>query len=206
MIGIAKFEKISYEQYKKDCKELGWFPNEVYIRKAYDNIRLPQRATSCSAGYDFFTPVDIQIPPNKSVTIPTGLKCTMNYGWLLQICPRSGLGIKYGLRLANTVGIIDGDYYDNPSNEGHILVKLVNDSSLAYGVFIPADTAFCQGIFLPFGMTTDDNASGKRNGGFGSTNELNQSVREISDIAAKIMSKIATEPTYSTANRATTER
>ena len=202
MIGIAKFEKVSYEQYKRDCKELGWFPNEAYIREAYDNIRLPQRATICSAGYDFFAPVDIQIPPNQIVTIPTGLKCTMNYGWLLQICPRSGLGIKYGLRLANTIGIIDGDYYDNPSNEGHIIVKPVNDSSLARGVFIPAGMAFCQGIFLPFGITTDDDASGKREGGFGSTNETVQSTQNVADTELEFVDGLGRTYSISVTDRA----
>ena len=169
MTGIAKFERVSFEQFRKDCKKLGNFPDGSVILSAYNNIRLPERATACSAGYDFFVPLDIQLPQRHAVTIPTGIKCKMDEGWLLQMCPRSGYGIKYGLRLANTVGIIDGDYYNNIGNEGHILIKLINDAPFTKGLNISAGTAFCQGIFLPFGITTDDKASAKRKGGFGST-------------------------------------
>ena len=111
--------------------------------------------------------------------------------------------MKYGLRLANTIGVIDGDYYDNPSNEGHILVKLVNDSSLASGVFIPAGTAFCQGILLPFGMTTDDDASGKREGGFGSTNETAQSTQNVAAIELEFVDGLGRTYPISVTDRAT---
>ena len=74
MTGIAKFERVSYEQFKKEYKKLGYFPYEDAILSAYNNIRLPERATVCSAGYDFFVPLDIQLPRKHAVTIPTGVK------------------------------------------------------------------------------------------------------------------------------------
>ena len=169
MTGIAKFERVSFEQFRKDCKKLGNFPDGSVILSTYNNIRLPKRATACSAGYDFFVPLDIQLPQRHAATIPTGIKCRMDEGWVLQMYPRSGYGIKYGLRLANTVGIIDGDYYNNIGNEGHILIKLINDAPFTKDLKMSAGTAFCQGIFLPFGITTDDKASAKREGGFGSS-------------------------------------
>ena len=82
--------------------------------------------------------------------------------------PRSGLGFKYGLSMANTVSIIDGDYFDS-DNEGNIFVKLTNNSCLAKEIRINKGDAFCQGIFLPFGITIDDNTTAVRNGGLGST-------------------------------------
>ena len=80
--------------------------------------------------------------------------------------PRSGLGFKFRLMLNNTVGVIDSDYYYS-DNEGHIHIKLFNGGSRR--LEIAAGEAFAQGIFLPFGITEDDSATAKRNGGFGST-------------------------------------
>lgn len=175
---IAKFNKVSYEQFKKDW--IDTFPvwneesDEVYkdrvISDVYNNLILPVRATSGSAGYDFFAPCSITLKPNESIKIPTGIRCNMQDGWVLNIYPRSGHGFKYGTHLANTVGIIDADYF-YANNEGHIFVKLVNDSSLAKEINIDAGVAFCQGIFLPFGITVDDNTNGIRHGGFGSTSK-----------------------------------
>lgn len=128
---------------------------------------LPTRATKHSAGYDIQTPMDIDLKPGESVVIPTLLKCCIADGLFLWIVPKSGLGFKYFVRLANTCGIIDGDYYNNVSNEGHIMVKIRNESDRE--LHISAGKAFCQGIFLPYYITTNDNAAGERQGGFGST-------------------------------------
>lgn len=172
--GIAKFEKVSFEQWKKDIlsgdlKDLySRFP-EAQLKKVYDEIKLPKRATSGSAGYDFYLPLPIlDIPVNSYITIPTGIRCRMDDGWALKIYPRSGHGFKYGVHLANSVGIIDADYYE-AENEGHINVKLVNDSLLKKHIELSQGDAFCQGIFVPFGTTIDDEAEAKRTGGFGST-------------------------------------
>lgn len=165
---VARFEKVSYEQFREDW--LNWFPNTVEwkLKSMYDNIKLPKRSTTGSAGYDFYIPRDIEIRERSSVVIPTGIRCVMDSSYMLAIFPRSGHGFKYGVHLANTVGIIDSDYYF-AKNEGHIHVKLVNDSKLAKDIEFNDGIAFCQGIFLPFGITVDDDVDAERVGGFGST-------------------------------------
>lgn len=181
---IAKFEKVSFEQFKKDWIKYCMTYNEgedkpsdddpsldSIIRNIYDHIELPQRATIGSAGYDFKLHTTTEIPITSSVTIPTGIRCVMDNNWVLMLFPRSGHGFKYGIHLANGVGIIDSDFYDNPNNEGHIMVKLVNDSSLANHLILKSGQAFCQGVFLPYGITEDDDATDVRTGGFGSTDK-----------------------------------
>ena len=173
---MSKFEKVSYEQFKKDwveefgglTEDIAWYEVDKYVRNLYEKIRLPKRATMQSAGYDFFSPMNFKLEAGQSIKIPTGIKCEMYDGWVLGLFPRSGHGFKYGVHLANTVGIVDGDYIES-DNEGHIFVKIVNDSSLAKDITICAGDAFCQGIFLPFGITLDDEVTAQRNGGFGST-------------------------------------
>lgn len=173
---VAKFEKVSFEQFKKDwidtfdaVEEIGTaeFIDE-HIRMIYDGIELPTRSTSGSAGYDFKMPISFTLEAGESKKIPTGIRCQMREGWVLMEFPRSGLGFKFGLSVANTVGIIDEDYYYS-DNEGHIFVKLVNQSVLAQDIRFDAGNAFCQGIFVPFGVTNDDDVTTVRNGGMGST-------------------------------------
>lgn len=158
---IAKFERVSLEQFKKDC-------SNDDVQAVYDNIKLPVRATSGSAGYDFFAPFDISLKPGETAKIPTGIRVEIAEGWLLSLYPRSGLGFKFRLQLDNTVGIIDSDYYFS-ENEGHILVKITNDSKEGKTLTVSAGSGFVQGIFTEYGITEDDNADGIRNGGFGST-------------------------------------
>jgi len=148
---IAKFERVSDRQ-------LG---NEF-------EVILPVRATNGSAGYDIKSPVPIKLNQGETVIIKTGLRCKIKEGWVMLIFPKSGLGFKYRTQLDNTVGVIDSDYY-NADNEGHILVKLTNDSHEDKCLELEAGKAFCQAIFVPFGITVDDEASGERKGGFGST-------------------------------------
>ena len=163
---VAKFEKVSYEQFKKDWMDsFSSYPEEE-IQKLYDRIKLPKRATSGSAGYDFFAPIDLTLIPSCVCKIPTGIRCKMSEGWVLSIYPRSGLGFKYQAGLANTVGIVDSDYYYS-NNEGHIFIKMVNRGNDTFTV--KAGDGFAQGIFTEFGITEDDAANGVRNGGFGST-------------------------------------
>lgn len=162
---MAQFEKVSYQQFEHDCINNG-ITSDADIKKAYDNIKLPVRATAGSAGYDFYSPFDINV--GSSTTIPTGIRCAMEQGWMLALYPRSGIGFKYAIRLANTVGIIDSDYY-NSNNEGHIMVKMVNP--YMRNCTIHEGDRFCQGVFTPYGITYTDEADGVRNGGFGSTNE-----------------------------------
>ena len=159
---IAQFEKVSLEQFTQGYKGAD-------AQSVYGAIALPRRATSGSAGYDFFAPFDIELNPGETVKIPTGIRVKIEAGWFLSLYPRSGLGFKVRLQLDNTVGIIDSDYY-NSDNEGHIFAKLTNDSRENKTLKIPAGTGFMQGIFLEYGITVDDSADGVRNGGFGSTN------------------------------------
>ena len=133
-----------------------------------EDIKLPKRATKGSAGYDFFSPIDFELQPGETIKFPTGIRCLIDEGWFLAIVPRSGLGFKYRLQLDNTIGIIDSDY-SHSNNEGHIFMKLTNDSKENKTLSIKKGTAIAQGIFLPYGITYDDNADGIRNGGFGST-------------------------------------
>ncbi len=165
---IAKFEMVSRPQFV-----LGWanaFDTGVGGYDAFEHIKLPRRATSGSAGYDFFAVKTVELAPGESVKMPTGIRVKIDEGWVLKIYPRSGLGFKYRLQLANTVGIIDSDYYYS-DNEGHIFIKITNDSRDGKTVKIKAGEAFAQGVFVEYGITVDDDATDVRNGGFGSTSK-----------------------------------
>jgi len=165
---IADFYKVSYEQFKAD-----WEDSFGSRDNPYDDIKIPARATAGSAGYDFYSPLGFELKPGETIKIPTGIKARMNDGWVLMIFPRSGLGFKYRLQLNNTVGIIDSDYIGS-DNEGHIFIKVTNDSNENKILSVKAGEGFAQGIFLPFGITNDDTACAKRNGGFGSTTGLSE--------------------------------
>lgn len=161
-----KFEKISTEQFNKDIA--GNYPC------SYDDIKLPKRGTSQSAGYDFYSLVDITLLPGETIKLPTGIKFKCDPDKFLGAYPRSGHGFKYGVMLANTVGIIDADYYNNPGNEGHIWVKLTypQQASISINPFvIKKGDAIFQGIIQPYFIVEDDDADGERVGGFGSTSK-----------------------------------
>ena len=166
MKAIAKFEKVSLGQFCEGMSGTGLSDSE--IEKIYEEIKLPRRATSGSAGYDFFSTLDFELSPGEIITIPTGIRARIDEDWVLCLFPRSGLGFKFRLQLNNTVGIIDSDYY-NSDNEGHIFVKLTNDSKDGKIVSLKRGDGFAQGIFMQYGITVDDEADGIRNGGFGST-------------------------------------
>ena len=167
---IAQFEQVRWEQFLADYTTTFPERSEAEIRAIYEGIKLPERATSGSAGYDFFAPEDITIAPGNQALIPTGIRAKIEDGYVLMLFPRSGLGFKSRLQLNNTVGIIDSDYY-HANNDGHIFCKLTNDSRDGKTVEIKAGTGMVQGIFLPFGITEDDAVDNKRTGGFGSTTE-----------------------------------
>ena len=169
MMRIAQFMKVSEEQFIKDfMSEFDCTLEEC--KKIYENIQLPKRATKGSAGYDFFSPIDFTLKPNEQIKIPSGIRVRMDEGWVLQCYPRSSLGFKYRVQLNNTVGIIDSDYFDS-DNEGHMFIKLTNASIENKTLEIKAEMAIIQGIFLPFGITVDDDVEEIRNGGFGSTDK-----------------------------------
>lgn len=166
---IAKFEKVSFEQFKKDFNKCVSATNGIRynIEEIYNNIELPRRATIGSAGYDFKIPFDAQLKKETETLIPTGIRVKIDDGWVLKLYPRSGLGFKRGLALLNTVGVIDGDYYYS-DNEGHIMAKVTHTIG-DYLMSLKQGDGFIQGVFVPYGITCDDDTSGVRNGGFGST-------------------------------------
>lgn len=170
---IAKFEKISEKQLCKDAElflknyavldDMGWQDN--FLRDMLKKTPMPKRATRMSAGYDICSPVHARVKSGEPFVIPTGLRCFFNKeDWVLMIYPRSGLGFKYGMRLANTVPVIDADYCQ-AENEGHILLKFVADKDFE----IHEGDRIAQGVFLKYGVTVDDDAEGQRTGGIGST-------------------------------------
>lgn len=154
------FEKISFNQFKKDIKD---------DKKLYDNYILPKRGTKCSAGYDFFAIEEFTIKPGEVKKVPTGYKMMCGEDEMLMIVVRSSMGFKYNVRMTNQVGIIETDYYNNENNEGHMWVALQNHGEKDYHV--KKGEAYAQGIFTKF-LTVDDEdkIEGKRKGGFGSTN------------------------------------
>ena len=153
------FEKVSFREFKKNISD---------DKELYNEYSLPRRATKNSAGYDFFAVQDYVIKPGEIVKIPTGYKAKFNEQEALLIIVRSSMGFKYNVRMCNQVGLIESDYYDNPSNEGHIYVALQNEGDKEY--IIKKGDAYCQGIFINF-LTCDDEVNVTRLGGIGSTNK-----------------------------------
>lgn len=189
---VAKFEKVPLEEFIKEMSKT--FSPDVFpsnqLKEMWENIRLPQRATHDSAGYDFFAPFSFTLAPGSSIKIPTGIRAVFtNPDWGLFIYPRSGIGFKTGIRLTNTVGIIDADYF-TAENTGHILIKLDYPANPAVPTFlqkfgkalginrkdieISVKKAFAQGVFLPYGITIDDDDYEKENrcGGIGSSDSI----------------------------------
>lgn len=118
---MRRFEKISFAQFKKDiCDNID----------LYNEYELPKRATLKSAGYDFKVIEDISIKKGEILKIPTGVKVRLNDDEFLGVYVRSKMGCKYNIRMCNQVGIVDADYYNNVSNEGHIFVFLQNEGNL----------------------------------------------------------------------------
>lgn len=153
------FYFISEEQFKKDGVDR--------LCNYEDLNKLPKRATKGSAGYDFYSICDFDLKPGERIKLPTGVSVCLPSDCFLLCAPRSSLGFKYRLQMDNTIGIIDSDYSES-DNEGHIWVSFTNCGDKE--VHIKKGEAIFQGIILPFGITTDDDAVGVRNGGFGSTN------------------------------------
>ena len=159
MSTIAAFHRVTQEQFAADAAAFRDIP-------AVETIPLPRRATAGSAGYDFVTPVPVTLQPGESCTIPTGIRASMEAGWVLMIFPRSSLGFKHSTMLANTVGIIDSDYF-HAANQGHIMVRLTNRGD--HPLQLASGERFCQGIFLPYGLAQEEAVAGERTGGMGST-------------------------------------
>lgn len=170
---VAKFEKVSREQYFKDYEvsahRLMSDNKDDAMVRAYDELELPVRKTKGSAGYDFTTPFEIALRPHSDAVLKTGIKCQIEEGYVLKLYPRSSLGFKYRMSLDNTVGIIDSDYYNNPKNEGHILIKVHNPSDQT--IIIHKGEAYAQGIIEQFFLAEEAEVTTERTGGIGSTNK-----------------------------------
>lgn len=166
---IAKFEFVSQDQFITDFIDT-FGVSETEALSVYQSLIKPTRATTGSAGYDFLSPIDFTLAPGETIKIPTGIRVKITDGWFLGIYPRSGLGFKFRLQLNNTVGIIDSDYY-NSSNQGHIFIKITNDSNEDRTLEVEKGQGFAQGIFTPFGIVEDDEVSALRDGGMGSTDK-----------------------------------
>lgn len=159
---MNNFYKVHFEQYVKDVG------GDADLTQEYKAIKLPARATKFSAGYDIFSPCAFSLEPGESIKLPLGIGVELDDDKFLAIYPRSGLGFKYKLQLDNTVGVIDADYA-NSDNEGHIWIKLTNDTRESKKLEIEAGQAIAQGIIQQYFLTVDDAVSTTRNGGFGST-------------------------------------
>lgn len=169
-------------------------------------IKLPERKTKCSAGYDFEVAEDIIIPSYKEqmgklgmnwdtirelddmatitkaagakpTLVPTGIKCYMSDNQYLELSVRSSCPLKYWLILANGVGIIDADYCDNDDNEGEIFFQIINLSP--FPILLKKGDIIGQGILKKYEIMDDDKASGDRTGGFGSTSKQQGQPQEI---------------------------
>ena len=158
---MRKFEKISFDQFKKDISN---------DKELYDSYELPKRKTKYSAGYDIISLIEATLKPNECITIPTGFKYISPEDEMLMIVVRSSIGFKYNVRIVNQVGIIESDYYNNPENEGHVLVRVQNHGDKDFKINIGDRIA--QGIFVKFNIVDDEEEiSDTRKGGIGSTNK-----------------------------------
>jgi len=161
IIGIRGFEKISYKQFSQDVEE---------NFKLYQDIKIPQRATRKSSGYDFYAVYDFILKPEEEIKLPSGIKVYMLDDEELLLFPRSSVGFKYNVKLNNTVGKIDADYYNNKSNEGHIWLKFTNGGNKDW--VVKKGDAIAQGTFYKYLVVDDDvPVNEKRQGGIGSTSK-----------------------------------
>jgi len=198
---MFKFEKVSLGQFCYDFRKL--LPQEQLMEftdqeaeNIYEDLRLPERATEKSAGYDFFSPVGFELKPGETIVIPTGIRVLMPGDKVLVLAPRSGLGCKFRMQFDNTVGIIDADYSD-AANQGHIMMSITNDSNKGKTLSVKAGQAIAQGIFLQYFKVDDDNVKTKRNGGFGSTDSKKDTKFPISPTIYEELTGYKTnEPTY----------
>jgi dUTP pyrophosphatase len=175
---MSKFELISKKQYIKDFK----------TTEGYEDLLLPKRATRYSAGYDFFSTKEFFLEPKETIKIPTGVRVKLDKDKFLMVVPRSSIGFKCRMQLDNTVGIIDADYYES-DNEGHIWIKITNDSNNCEILHVEKGAALAQGIILKYNLTEDDCTTRTRNGGLGSTdkkpNQLEGQMEIFKDLDVK---------------------
>ena len=153
------FEKISFDQFKKDvCDD----------KKLYESYNIPKRSTKESAGYDFESVIDFTLKPGESKKIPLGIKIHMNSGDVMLLLVRSSQGFKYNVRMCNQVGVFEADYCDNPDNEGHAWIRLQNHGDVDY--IVNRGDKICQAVFTKFLIVdNEEEVDTVRVGGIGST-------------------------------------
>lgn len=139
------FEKISFEQFKKDVKD------DIDL---YNKYLLPRRETKNAAAYDFYALYDYVLKPGEVKKIPTGVKVNMEADDALLLLDRSSMGFKFNVRMCNQVGVIDADYYNNADNEGHMWIKIQNEGTEDY--IVKKGDGMCQGMFIKYLKTDDD--------------------------------------------------
>lgn len=142
---MRKFEKISWEQFKKDVTD---------DKELYESYLLPRRETYQAAGYDFFALYDYTVKPGEIKMIPTGVRACMESDDVLLLLTRSSMGFKWNVRLCNQVGVVDADYYNNPGNGGHMWIKIQNEGDKDY--VVKKGDGMCQGMFVKYLKTDDD--------------------------------------------------
>ena len=145
------FEKISYEQFKKDVSS---------DLKLYNEYNLPRRETKKAAAYDFEALFDYTLMPCEIKKIPTGIKVKMEDDDVLLLLDRSSMGFKYNVRMCNQVGVIDADYYNNEDNEGHMWIKIQNEGDKPYTV--KKGEGMIQGMFIKY-LTVDNEEENFKN-------------------------------------------
>ena len=157
---MRSFEKISFEQFKKDIVD------DISL---YEEYTLPKRATKSAGGYDFYALYDYTLAPGEIKKIPTGIKANMEEDEILLLLDRSSMGFKYNVRFCNQVGVIDADYYNNSNNEGHMWITIQNEGTEDY--VVKKGDGMCQGIFIKYlKVDNEEEVNTTRSGGFGSTN------------------------------------
>lgn len=185
---IARFEKVSYEEFEKRFMKLylsetedaeikpdivesdgSFYADALYNH--YDQIKTPTRSTPGSAGYDFMIPFDFALKKGEVITIPTGIKVYIKNGWTLKMYPRSSYG-NMGIKIETTVPIIDEDYYNNSKTEGEIMLKITNENKFGRTLNFHAGDKFVQGTFDIYGLAEEEPPKKKRDGGFGSTGSI----------------------------------
>ena len=181
------FEKVSKEEWEKSVKKFEEKYNIEIKEEEKEIVKEPKRSTIGSAGYDFIMPFSFTVNQNKEYLVPTGYKwnpentITITQGKIsptydfkiksivLMLYPRSSLGFKYGFQLLNTTGVIDMDYYNNISNEGHIFVGFKTKQDVEF----KRGDKFCQGVIIPYGFDEKEYNNleklEERKGGMGST-------------------------------------
>lgn len=163
------FEKVSFAEYKNSRLKMNKLLSMHDIEEEYENIKLPKRSTSESAGYDFHIPYSVDLKYRMNKLLPTGIRLVADrsdINYVMLLFPRSSVGFKKGLMLTNTCGVIDKDYY-KAENEGHILISF-SEVVREEAIFESGDRVV-QGLIVPNLIVSNDNVKEERTGGLGST-------------------------------------